>query len=322
MEKIYCVPDCKIWKGEKNHCLFNGSHALTSCSMQSSINPLNMRDPIRICSGLAWKHLPEVGWMIVAHRLASRLDTFGENLTQSPRTELDLGWFHTVWSWTSVEEHNRVWKWETGSGPVASYQKPDLLVPAHWLAFRPDAFGQTLTRSSRSDAGQFCTIWTMPSLEKRNWIGCRKSDQAHTTWPDCGCTLAVSALTGCIQNASGWDPACLLGTCHLLLFLRNAGKKIFGTKLNVNFTCAHIQRLRRVNRAWTELSDRCSFFSLLLQRQCSPAGSLGAREWHCGDQRQPDDQPFAIRFLSRQVLSQRCLRYLMLLVVLQLQQRH
>ena len=122
--------------------LFNGSHALTSCSMQSSINPLNMRDPIRICSGLAWKHLPEVGWMIVAHRLASRLDTFGENLTQSPRTELDLGWFHTVWSWTSVEEHNRVWKWETGSGPVASYQKPDLLVPAHWLAFRPDAFGQ------------------------------------------------------------------------------------------------------------------------------------------------------------------------------------
>jgi len=96
MENIYCVPDCKIWKGEKNHCLFNGSHALTSCSMQSSIDPLNMPDPIRICSGLAWKHLPEMGWMIVAHRLASRLDTFGKNLTQSARTELDLGWFHTV----------------------------------------------------------------------------------------------------------------------------------------------------------------------------------------------------------------------------------
>ena len=43
---------------------------------------------------------------------------------------------------------------------------------------------------------------------------------------------------------------------------------------------------------------------LLLQRHRSPAGSLGAREWHCGDQRQPDAQPFAIGFLSRQVLSQ------------------
>ena len=32
---------------------------------------------------------------------------------------------------------------------------------------------------SRSDPGQFCTIWTMCSLEKQNWIGCRKSDPAH-----------------------------------------------------------------------------------------------------------------------------------------------
>ena len=37
---------------------------------------------------------------------------------------------------------------------------------------RTDVFGQTLTRPSRSDLGQFCTIWPMPSLEKQNWNGC------------------------------------------------------------------------------------------------------------------------------------------------------
>ena len=35
-------------------------------------------------------------------------------------------------------------------------------------------------------------------------------------WPDSGCTLAVTAITGRNQNASGSDPACLLGTLHLL----------------------------------------------------------------------------------------------------------
>ena len=38
--------------------------------------PQNMPNMICIQSGLARKHLPEVGWMTLAHQLASRLDLF------------------------------------------------------------------------------------------------------------------------------------------------------------------------------------------------------------------------------------------------------
>jgi len=55
-----------------------------------------MTDPICIQAGMAGKHWPEVGWMILAHWLASRLDPFGQNLTQSARTKSDLGWFCTM----------------------------------------------------------------------------------------------------------------------------------------------------------------------------------------------------------------------------------
>ena len=69
--------------------------------------PVNMPDPIRIRSGSAWQHWPEAGRMIVAHRLGSGPDPFGQTLTQSARTKSDPGWFCTVLSGTSVEERNR-----------------------------------------------------------------------------------------------------------------------------------------------------------------------------------------------------------------------
>ena len=47
---------------------------------------VNMPDPIRIRSGSAGKHWPEAGRMILAHRLASGPDPFGQNLTQSAKT--------------------------------------------------------------------------------------------------------------------------------------------------------------------------------------------------------------------------------------------
>ena len=122
------------------------------------IVPINMPDPIRIRSGLGGKHWPEAGRMISAHRLASGPDPFGQNLTQSARNKPDQGWFCTILSGTFVEKRNRVWKWETGSGPVASCQKPGPMIPAHRLACRPDAVVQTLTRPSRSDPGRFCRI--------------------------------------------------------------------------------------------------------------------------------------------------------------------
>ena len=94
-------------------------------------HPVNMPDPIRIRSGPGGKHWPEAGRMILAHRLASGPDPFGQNLTQSARTKPIPGWFCTVLSGTSVEERNRVKKSETGSGPGASRQKPGQMIHAH-----------------------------------------------------------------------------------------------------------------------------------------------------------------------------------------------
>ena len=126
-------------------------------------HPVNIPDPIRIWSRSAGKHWPEAGWMILAHWLTSGPDPFGQNLTQSARTKLDLGWVCTILSGMSVEEQNQILKWETGSGLVAFCQKPGQMIPVHQLASRPDAYGQTLTRPSRSDPGfaQYdpCLLW-------------------------------------------------------------------------------------------------------------------------------------------------------------------
>ena len=123
----------------------------------------------------------------------------------------DLGWFCTIWSRMSVDDCNQVWKWKGGGRLVASCQKLGLMNPANEPASRPDAFRQTLTRPSRSDAGQFCTVWSMISLEKWNWIRCGKSDQADMIRPNSGCMLAATAITRPKQKASGLDPACLQG---------------------------------------------------------------------------------------------------------------
>ena len=131
---------------------------------------VNVPDPIR---RLAGKHWPEAGRMILADCHDSGPDQLGQNLTQLGRTKSDPGWFCTILFGASVEERNRVWKWETGSGPVASCQKPGPMIPAHRLVSRPEVFGQTLTRPSRSDPGRFCTVW---SLTKRNWNRCGKLD--------------------------------------------------------------------------------------------------------------------------------------------------
>ena len=70
--------------------------------------PGNMPDPIHIQSRSAGKHWLEVGRMILAHRIASGPDPFGQKLTQSARTKSDLGWFCTVLSEMSVEELSQV----------------------------------------------------------------------------------------------------------------------------------------------------------------------------------------------------------------------
>ena len=85
--------------------------------------------------------------MIFAHWLSSRLDLFGQNLTVCQN---QIG--------SRLVLHNTIgclWKnaTESESGKLAAGQKLSLMIPApaHQIASRPDAFGQTLTRPSRSD---------------------------------------------------------------------------------------------------------------------------------------------------------------------------
>ena len=63
----------------------------------------------------------------------------------------------------------------------ASSVLPELgpLILAHQLASEPDVFGHRLTRSSRSDLGWFCTIWSRSSLKEQNQIGCENLDPVY-----------------------------------------------------------------------------------------------------------------------------------------------
>ena len=88
------------------------------------------------------------------------------------------------------------------------------MIPAYQLASRPDAFGKTLTRPSRSDLGRFYHNMIHFFFGKTELNRMREVGSAYTTRPDSGCTLAVMAISGHNQNASWSDQACLLGQYH------------------------------------------------------------------------------------------------------------
>ena len=176
-------------------------------------SPVNVLDPIRIRSVSAGKHWPEAGRMILAHWLASGPDPFGQNLTQSARTKSDPGWFCTILSGASAEERNRVWKWETDSGPVVSCQIPGPMIPAHRLASKPDAFGQNPDQTIQIGSGPVVYSMTHAFFWKTELKRMREVGSGiYTIRPDSGCTLSVMAISGRNQDASGPDLACLL--CH------------------------------------------------------------------------------------------------------------
>ena len=158
--------------------------------------PVNMPDPIRIRSGLGGKHWPEAGRMILAHWLASGPDPFGQNLTQSARTTSDPVGFAQYYP-----GRLRMNETESKSRKLVAGRMHHARNQARWF----------LRTSLVLDQMRLGTIWPMPSLEKRSWNGCGKSDSAYTIRPDSGCTLVVMAITGRNQTASGSDPACLLG---------------------------------------------------------------------------------------------------------------
>ena len=75
----------------------------------------------------------------------------------------------------------------------------------------PDAFGPNLARPSRSGPGRLCTIHLLSGLLWKSRIKCRKLNPLYTIRPNCGCTLAVTAINCRYQNASKSDQPCLLG---------------------------------------------------------------------------------------------------------------
>ena len=201
----------QIYFGDKkeNDVLFVSLHLLQPKNIFSNPSKHAGSDsnPVRI----GWEELARSGPDDSCHiGLLPARNPFDQNLTQSARTKSHPRWFCTILSGTSAEERNRVWKWETDciqpeTGPDDSCTPACFLTRFVWP--NPD---QTIQIRSGS---VFCTAWPMPSLEKRNSIGCGKSDLAWLYDPArfLAASLAVTAGTGCNQNASGSDPAKFTG---------------------------------------------------------------------------------------------------------------
>ena len=139
--------------------------------------PVNMPDPIHIWSGSAWKHGPEPGLMILAHRLASGPDLFGQNLTQSTRTKLDPAKFSQYDLGCLWKNANWVWKWETGSRPDAFCQNQ-----AWWFLHTgslPDQMRLAKTWQGHRDHIQVSFALNDPGLL---WNNGTESDAGSQIW--------------------------------------------------------------------------------------------------------------------------------------------
>ena len=110
--------------------------------------------PGRICLSKIWHNQPEL------NQIWAGFAQYYPGLLWKKETEAESG--------------------ETGSWPIAFCQKQGPMIPAHRLDSRRNVFDQILIKLSRSDPGRFCTIWSMPSLQKRNGNRCGKLDPAYT----------------------------------------------------------------------------------------------------------------------------------------------
>ena len=152
----------------------------------------------RIHSAQTWHSQPETNRN---HLAKIWPDLFGPNLTQSARNQQ----IHLAKTWHSQPEPNWIQAGfaqndpghllkkatESDSGKLAAalcsarnQARWFFLLHASLLLDRclypkPD-------QAIQIDLDQFCTTWSMPSLEKQNQTGCGKSDQAYTIWPDFG----------------------------------------------------------------------------------------------------------------------------------------
>ena len=132
-------------------------------------------------------------------------------LTPNSQPEPDQIW--AAFAQYGIEDCNQVWKWETGSRPVAFWQNQA------WQFLHTGLLLDRMQSLARSDLGQFYKIWSRSSLEEWNQIRCRKLDPAYTILPDYSSIwpyqVGSSLFTGCFamrsSHSSGYGavPSCL-----------------------------------------------------------------------------------------------------------------
>ena len=157
--------------------------------------PINMPDPIGIRSGLCGKHWPEAGRFLHTGLLPDRIRLAKTWHNRPEPNRIRVGF--------AQDYPGRLWMngTESKSRKLVARRMHHARNQSRWF----------LHTSLVLDQMRLGTMWSMPSLEKRSWNGCGKSDPAYTIRLDSGRTLAVMAITGRNQDASGSDPACLLG---------------------------------------------------------------------------------------------------------------
>ena len=209
-----------------------------------------MPDPIRIRSRSGWKYWPEAVRMILAHRLASGPDRFGQNLTQSARTKP---------SGSELVLHNIIrdvcgrTKTESESGKLVAVRLRPARNRARWFLLTGLLSDQMRLAKPwpghpKIRSGSVLHSMIHAFFEKTELKRMRKSDPAYTIRPNSGWTLAVTAITGRNQNASGSDPACWLGGyCRQTVFYpRDSQTPCFPACRDLAETAKTLQKSRRL----------------------------------------------------------------------------
>ena len=117
---------------------------------------------------------------------------------QKPDSQPEPNWIQAGFAQYDL---GRLWKnaTESESGKLEVGQKLSLMIPAHQIASRPDAFGQTLTRPSRSDPVLHNMIHAFFESETESnagsWMKHFKYIYIYLIQPNSGCAPTIMAIT-------------------------------------------------------------------------------------------------------------------------------
>ena len=203
--------ETKLHQRETNRLRENG--ALSPCSRPTTgkgsfiiVQPSGPSSPIISCSARTCRRYKPKGNLQTIYNTSSI--PCGKFRTIYNTSSIPCGKLWTIYNTSSslCEELRTIYN--TSSVPCGK-----LRTIYNTSSVRAGNSGQfTIPIQSRARNSAACTIWSMPSLENGTEKDARRRIwHIYTIRADSGCTLAVMAITGRNQNASGSDPACLLG---------------------------------------------------------------------------------------------------------------